>query len=933
MTRLRRTFSRGWVLALATVAACSGGGSDPSPPPAQTYAISGTITGAAAVTVTLSGAAAASTTTDASGNFTFTGLANGSYVVTPSKAGFAFSPVSTAVTVNGANVPGTSFTATAAPVTYSIAGTVTGATGVTVTLSGPASGTVTTSGAFSFAAVAPGTYTVTPSKAGYTFTPPSAQVTLTGANVSNVDFAAAPVTYAISGRVTGVAGATLTLSGAASKTETADASGDYAFSGLLPGTYTVTPSKAGFVFAPSSAAVVITDASVGGKDFAASVATYTVSGTVVGAATSGVTVSLSGDASLATTTDGSGVYAFSGLANGAYTVTPSLTGYDFTPLTRNVTVSGADVAVAAFTSSVETVPTFTLSGAISGPWVDGVTVTLGGDATRTVTTGATGAYSFPGLPAGSYTVTPSLAGYAFTPASATVALSANASEDFTQASAIASFSISGTVSYAGSKPGRIFVDARPCPTCSATASASMEQTGAATAYMLRGLGAGTYYVHAWIDNLGSGQPNATNPRGTSAAASAGASSVVVTVSDPANPALQAPTEVMAFPGDRSALVLWEPPQTADWIEAATGYKVYWGTDAAASVGGGVATVGARDDTHFIVTGLTNGTAYYFKVTALLDGVGESAASAPFGPITINPGTGGRTVSGTVTFPGTATGPLYVILINEDQGQFFFARVGSPVSPQAYSLAGVPDGAYYTFVLLDQNASGAIDTGDLAEEAGDLQIAGNSALNVTLTGDAAQVVARTEHWKSGGSEGYQLNLRVVGNTKRPVAVTLVSGPNVAVPTDLPLDWEFQLWASLAARPAVGDAYTLVVTYSDGTKETRVAPVTGVLDAFPRNLAVNAGAPYSAAAPLFTWQAPLSPPASYTYSLQVWGPSAWWWYPDSDVGLPSTTLSARYNANGEAYPAALVSGQTYGWSVAVRDGNGNSARQDAAQYTVP
>jgi len=72
-----------------------------------TWAISGTISptaGGAGATVTLSGAASATATTDASGNYTFTGLVNGAYTITPSNAGFTFSPASQAITVNGANM-------------------------------------------------------------------------------------------------------------------------------------------------------------------------------------------------------------------------------------------------------------------------------------------------------------------------------------------------------------------------------------------------------------------------------------------------------------------------------------------------------------------------------------------------------------------------------------------------------------------------------------------------------------------------------------------------------------------------------------------------------------------------------------------------------------------------------------------------------------
>ena len=95
-----------------------------------TYSISGTISPAAGgdlATVTLSGAAGTTATANTTGNYTFTGLANGSYTVTPSDSGYTYAPVSQAVTVNGASVTGLNFTATAVQ-TYSVALTWTAST-------------------------------------------------------------------------------------------------------------------------------------------------------------------------------------------------------------------------------------------------------------------------------------------------------------------------------------------------------------------------------------------------------------------------------------------------------------------------------------------------------------------------------------------------------------------------------------------------------------------------------------------------------------------------------------------------------------------------------------------------------------------------------------------------------------------------------------
>ncbi len=63
--------------------------------------------------ITLSGANAGLAVTDAGGNFGFSGLAAGSYTLTPTLAGYIFSPASIAVTTSGGeNVVLTGITAT-----------------------------------------------------------------------------------------------------------------------------------------------------------------------------------------------------------------------------------------------------------------------------------------------------------------------------------------------------------------------------------------------------------------------------------------------------------------------------------------------------------------------------------------------------------------------------------------------------------------------------------------------------------------------------------------------------------------------------------------------------------------------------------------------------------------------------------------------------
>ena len=323
-----------------------------------TFTISGSITPPASgagstVALTQNGTALASSTADANGNYSFAGLANGSYTVTPTKTGFTFSPVSQTITVSGANATLTSFTAT--PVqTWSISGTIspiTSGVGTLVSLSGAASKTATadSSGNYTFTGLANGSYTVTPSKSGFTFSPANQAVVVNGANVPGVNFTVTAVpTWSISGTISPITsgvGALVTLSGAASKTATADSSGNYTFTGLANGSYTVTPSKSGFTFSPANQPVTVNGANVTAVNFTATaVPTWSISGTITPAASgSGALVTLSGTPSATTTANGSGVYSFSNLSNGTYTVTPSKTGFTFTPPNRTLTISGANL--------------------------------------------------------------------------------------------------------------------------------------------------------------------------------------------------------------------------------------------------------------------------------------------------------------------------------------------------------------------------------------------------------------------------------------------------------------------------------------------------------------------------------------------------------------------------------------------------------------
>ncbi len=269
-------------------------------------------------------------------------------------------------------------------------------------------------------------------------------------NLTSVEILAPAVvgpTFRVSGIITPAAsgsGSVVTLRQGTTTvgTATADATGSYAFTNIGNGTYTATPAKTGFSFTPTSQTVVVNGADAAVAGFVASQSSWSVTGTITPAASgNGATLTLrQGTTTVATTTAGSsGGYQLANVANGTYTVTPTKTGFSFSPTAQTVVVNGADATVPVFTA---TQPTWSLSGTITpASSGSGTLVTLSGG--PTTTTDSSGAYVFTGLSNATYTVTPSKTGFTFTPAQRSVTISgANATGvNFTAQTA------SGTILY------------------------------------------------------------------------------------------------------------------------------------------------------------------------------------------------------------------------------------------------------------------------------------------------------------------------------------------------------------------------------------------------------------------------------------------------------------------------------------------------------
>jgi hypothetical protein len=225
----------------------------------------------------------------------------------------------------------------------------------------------------------------------------------------------------------GIASAAVILTGTANLTVTADSSGNYSFNTLSPGNYVVTPSLSGYAFNPASQIVIVASAGVNSVSFTAS---PTIAGPRGGQPVTDLVVS---PASIAVTGPvaskqvtvqasflsgaSSDVTSNATYASNSTSVAQVSQGGLITPVgTGNATIIASYGGLSSSVNVVVSIPsaTYSLSGS-SG--VGSATISVSGAADVSTTASSIGTFSFSNLPSGSYIITPSLAGYTFTPSS------------------------------------------------------------------------------------------------------------------------------------------------------------------------------------------------------------------------------------------------------------------------------------------------------------------------------------------------------------------------------------------------------------------------------------------------------------------------------------------------------------------------------------
>ena len=133
--------------------------------------------------------------------------------------------------------------------------------GVTVSTGAGGSATTDASGDYIITGVMTSTYTLTPSKSDYTFSPSTRTVSVPP-DATGQDFTgtAPSSTYSISGHVRDGSGDPVSgviVSTGATGNATTNADGYYTLSGINAGAYTLTPNKSGYTFSPSTRTVSV----------------------------------------------------------------------------------------------------------------------------------------------------------------------------------------------------------------------------------------------------------------------------------------------------------------------------------------------------------------------------------------------------------------------------------------------------------------------------------------------------------------------------------------------------------------------------------------------------------------------------------------------------------------------------------------------------
>jgi len=374
---------------------------------------------------------------------------------------------------------------------------------------------------------------------------------------------------------------------------------------------------------------------------------------------------------------------------------------------------------------------------------------------------------------------------------------------------------------------------------------------------------------------------------------ASSSAVIVSVASPAVPG--APTSVSAVGGNGAATVSFAAPASNGGV-AITSYT-------ATSSPGGLTASGPGSP--LVVSGLTDGTAYTFTVTAA-NSVGTGPASAasnsvtpatvPGAPVSVS-ATGGN-AQATVSFSAPASNggaAITAYTATSSPGGLTASGAGSPLV-----VAGLTDGTAYTFTVTASNAAGT----------GPASAASNSVTPAALTVPGAPTAVSA----SGGNASATVSFAAPGSNG---GAAITSYTATASPGGLN--------ASGAGSPLV------LAGLSNGTAYTFTVTATNSVGTGPASAASNSVTPATVPG------APTAVSASAGNALATISFAA----PASNGGAAVTSYAAMaspggFTASGPGSPVVvtgLTDGTAYTFTVTATNSAGTSPASAASNSVTP
>ena len=377
-----------------------------------------------------------------------------------------------------------------------------------------------------------------------------------------------------------------------------------------------------------------------------------------------------------------------------------------------------------------------------------------------------------------------------------------------------------------------------------------------------------------------------------------------------------PTAVAAAPGDGQATVSWSAP-SPNGTSAITGYVVtpYHGTTALAS------KLFASTARSGVISGLTNGQAYSFKVAAKnLVGAGPIAATAaiPIGPpspptaVAAVPGSSQATVSWSAPPPnGTSAVTGYVVTpyVGAAPQTVLAKSVGPSVS--SVSLTGLTNVTAYTFKVAAKNVAG---TGALSVASAAITVGAPTAPVVSAVGSSG---AAALSWTAPANNGAAVTSYVVttylGSTLQSAKTHTLTCTQPCTPA--------RTWTVTGL--ANGNVYTfrVVALNARGTSPSGVTTIkigAPTLPGSPTSVHATAGS----ASATVSWVAPAN--GSATITAYVITPYK------AGVAQPTITVVGSVTTRTIT---GLTAGQSYTFKVAARSAVGTGQQSTASNAVTP